>query len=668
MKKKKDSSDTASTPAKENMNFKRNLWQTLVEPAAAITDASLKRQVRLISALLLAIALMMVSGVIYMGFFSSNPAVAVVLAVAEIAMGIAYLISRTQRYQLAAILSLIILSLIPIFNVALAQDRSSEALLILLIWNTLTILLSSAITSFQNTILFVIIDILTLLLFPLIIPTITFSKMALPLIFNFVISLSILIFTQHRNLLEKDRLLELSQTNARLQIELKERKRVEEQLAYRSLHDPLTDLPNRALFMDRLAHAMQRTRRNQALKFAVFFLDLDRFKVVNDSQGHNVGDLLLIESGKRLVESVRAVDTVARLGGDEFVVLLEDIKKPSDYLQVANRILHNLSLPSNLGGQTVFVSVSMGIVLSDARYEQSDEILRDADIAMYRAKSIGRGRYEIFDPVMLDSVTKRLEMETDLWKALQNQEFILHYQPIQDVLTHRMIGFEALIRWQHPARGLIMPADFISIAEEIGLIVPMGYWVLEEACRQIRAWQKKYPSDPPLTVSVNLSPRQCAQTDLVQSISAILKKTKLDPRYLKLELTESLIVEDSEGTASMLSQLRDLGIQVHIDDFGTGYSSLGNLHELPIDALKIDRTFIRQLESANSGLEIVRTILSLAHNLGMKVIAEGVETDAQLSSLKSMNCEYAQGFLFYEPMPEIAIDSILAKSFDKHNQ
>jgi len=665
MKKKKDFRDTTSTLTEDNTNSKKNLWQVLVEPATAITNASQRRQVRLISALLLSIALMMISGVIYMGFFSSNPAVAIVLAVAEIAMGIAYLISRTRRYQLAAILSLIILSLIPFFNVGLAKDTSSEALLILLIWNTLTILLSSAITTLRNTLLFVIMNFFTLLLFPLIIPTVTFSKIALPLIFNFVISLAILIFTQHRNLLEKDRSLELFQTNEKLQLELKQRKRVEEQLAYRSLHDPLTDLPNRALFMDRLAHAMQRTRRNKDLKFAVFFLDLDRFKVVNDSQGHNIGDLLLIESGKRLIDCVRAVDTVARLGGDEFVVLLEDIKKPSDYLQVADRILHNLSLPSNLGGQTVFVSVSMGIVLSDASYEQPDEILRDADIAMYRAKSLGRGRYEVFDPVMLAGVMKRLEMETDLWKALENHEFILHYQPIQDLLTDRIIGFEALIRWHHPARGLIMPADFISIAEEIGLIVPMGYWVLEEACRQIRAWQLQYPSDPPLTINVNLSPRQCAQTDLVRNISAILKKINLDPRYLKLELTESLIVEDSEGTASMLSQLRELGIQVQIDDFGTGYSSLGNLHRFPIDTLKIDRTFIRQLESANSGLEIVRIILSLAHNLGMKVIAEGVETDAQLSSLKSMNCEYVQGFLISKPLPEQEIDNLLAKSFDK---
>jgi EAL domain-containing protein (putative c-di-GMP-specific phosphodiesterase class I) len=307
----------------------------------------------------------------------------------------------------------------------------------------------------------------------------------------------------------------------------------------------------------------------------------------------------------------------------------------------------------------------MGIVLSENHYEQPEEILRDADIAMYRAKTHGRAHYEVFDLTMRENVMTRLEMETDLWKAIENQEFIVHYQPILEMTNNHIVGFEALVRWQHPTRGLLMPGEFISIAEEIGLIVPLGYWVLEEACKQIRVWQQQYQSEQPLTINVNLSARQCAQVDLVDMIATILERTKLDPNHLKLELTESLIVEDSRTTAEMLTKLREIGVQIQIDDFGTGYSSLSILHDLPIDTLKIDRTFIQQLEGTNSGMETVRMILSLAHSLGMKVVAEGVETDYQLSSLQSMSCEYAQGFLFAKPVNNMEADLLLSNVYKK---
>lgn len=458
------------------------------------------------------------------------------------------------------------------------------------------------------------------------------------------------------------RTLQLNQVNDELTIELSERKRAQEKLAYTALHDPLTDLPNRILFLDRLNHALERSRRQKKYSFAVFFLDLDRFKVVNDSMGHNIGDLLLIESSRRLQSCLRSQDTVARLGGDEFVILLEDLETPAYYKIVADRIIRSLDIPADLGGNRVFISVSIGIVLNNARYNQADEILRDADIAMYRAKKLGRNRYEVFKPAMLEGVMSHVELETDLRKALGNHEFIVYYQPIVNMNTHRIVGFEALLRWQHPKRGLTLPADFIPTLEEMGLIVPVGYWVIDQACQQIRIWQEKYPSDPPLTVSVNISTRQCTQHDLVQKIAAILKKNKVKASSLKLELTESLVVEDTALTSAILSQLRDLGIQVQIDDFGTGYSSLGYLHKLPIDTLKIDRTFISQLGTSESGLEIVRTILSLAHSLNISVIAEGVETKEQLSMLSALDCEYVQGFLFAKPVNQQEVGPLLEKT------
>ena len=642
---------------------KRSFWQRLVEPVETITDDSERRQAGLVSALILALTLSMISGVVYMGFLISNTRVGLVLAGADIVVGFAYILSRTRYYRFAALLPLIVLALIPILNVGLDTDHSSQNLLLLLIWNILTILLSSAITSLRTTLVFVVVNIFTLLLLPVFIPTVSFINMALPLLFNGVVSVTILVFTQHRNQMEKDRLLEMSIVNKELQVELTERKRVEEQLAHTALHDPLTNLPNRILLIDRIRHGMERARRNKNFLFAVFFLDLDRFKVVNDSMGHNIGDLLLVESAQRLKSCLRAQDTVARLGGDEFVILLEDIRNPADYEIVANRILQSMRLPAELGGYKVFISISMGIVLNDARYERGEDILRDADIAMYRAKKQGRNCYEVFDPAMLDGVITHLELETDLRIALENQEYILHYQPILDMEARRIIGFEALVRWQHPTRGLTAPAEFIPTLEEMGLIVPMGYWVLDEACRQIRAWQVQYPSDPPLTVSVNLSTRQCTQTDLVQKIAEILQKNNLDASSLKLELTESLIVEDAVFTSAILSKLREMGIQVQIDDFGTGYSSLSYLHSLPIDTLKIDRTFISQLGATGSGSEIVRTILTLAHGLGMKVIAEGVETDDQLSILLAMGCEYIQGFLVAKPVDHQEASTLLGKSF-----
>ena len=645
---------------------KRTLGQRLFGPAAGITDPSEQRQSSLASIILFTITIPMISGAVFMGFIQSSSANELFLGGAQLAMAVAYIfayiLSRTRYYQYAPILTLIILSIVPFFNAIFSSRYSSEDLLIFFIWNILTILLSSIITSTRNMLIFIIFNILSLALIPVLIPGVTYKNMALPLIFNSVMSIFILVLTLHRNLIEKDHLLKLSRTNKQLQIELTERRRAEKLLAHTALHDSLTDLPNRVLFMDRLSQAMQRAKRRKGYIYAVLFLDLDRFKVVNDSMGHKIGDQLLIESSQRLAACLRGEDTVARFGGDEFVVLLDDIKDSGDAIRVAERIQNDLSVPYDLDGFRVIVFISTGIVISNAAYEHPDDIVRDADIAMYRSKGKGLGRYEIFDPSMLDRVMTRLELETDLRKALENQEFVVHYQPILEMKTNQIIGFEALVRWQHPTKGLIPPAEFIPAAEETGLIVPLGYWVLDEACHQLHTWHSQYPADPPLTINVNLSTRQCSQPDLVKKISMILKKNELDPRFLKLELTESLIIDESGSTAAMLSELREIGIQVQIDDFGTGYSSLSYLHTLPVDTLKIDRSFISRLGMNSNNTDIVQTILSLAHNLGMKVIAEGVETNEQLSSLKDMNCEFAQGFLFAKPVNGVEAGALLGKS------
>ena len=586
------------------------------------------------------------------------------LAFLALFSGITYTLSRTRHFIVAMPIQLAIFVVWPVLSILLGKDYSSLSLLTFFMFSVLTLLISSALASYRTTILIAASNILIPLLLPISISGIRYKDLIVPLIFNGVGAAIILVLTQHRNLMEKDRLSEMARLNEQLQVELTERKRVEEQMAYSATHDSLTNLPNRVLFMDRLQHAMERARRHTDYLYAVLFLDLDRFKVVNDSLGHKAGDQLLVETAARLMRCLRNEDTVARLGGDEFVILLEDIQDTREVTLVADRIQQDLSLPYVLDGQKAFVFVSMGIVLSTVTYEKTEDILRDADIAMYRAKGKGLGGYEIFDQTMLEHVMTRLELETQLRKALENQELIVHYQPILDLETRHIVGFEALVRWQHPTQGLMLPTEFIPTAEETGLIVPLGYWVLEQACRQIRAWQVKFPADPPLTINVNWSTRQCIEPDLTQKIAKILQETGLDAHALNLELTESLIIEDTESTTTALSELRALGVQVQIDDFGTGYSSLGYLHTLPIDTIKIDRSFISRMGINGNGSEIVRTILALAHDLGMKVVAEGVETDDQLSNLKTMACEYVQGFLFAEAVDSQKAGDMLGMSFE----
>ncbi|MFZ5808206.1 MAG: EAL domain-containing protein [Chloroflexota bacterium] len=447
-----------------------------------------------------------------------------------------------------------------------------------------------------------------------------------------------------------------------------ERKLAEDQLSHNAFHDSLTGLPNRLLFMDRLSVALNRSRRKKEQQwFAVLFLDMDRFKTINDTLGHVLGDQFLVMAARRLQACIRASDTIARFGGDEFVILLEDLNETSEAVQIAERILVDLSASFNLAGHEVSITASIGIVLSSSGYEKGEEILRDADIAMYRAKALGRNRYVIFNSDMRASVVQHLELEKDLRNAIENHQLELHYQPITSIKTRKIIGFEALVRWRHPEKGLISPADFIPFAEETGLILPMGEWVLREACRQLSAWQKKYPSDPPLTVSVNLSNKQFSQPDLFEQVESALRESRLDASSLQLEITESVIMENAELTIATLDRLVAMGVKIHVDDFGTGYSSLAYLHLLPIDAIKIDRSFISGPSVQGNGMEIAQTIVSLAHDLHIDAIAEGVETEEQWQKLDEWSCEYAQGYLIARVLDPQAAESLLSATITRRD-
>lgn len=442
-----------------------------------------------------------------------------------------------------------------------------------------------------------------------------------------------------------------------------ERKQAEEQLLYNAFHDSLTGLPNRALFMERLGYVVESGKRHKDQLFAVLFIDLDRFKIINDSLGHTFGDQLLIGIASRLKACLRPTDMMARLGGDEFTILLEDIKDISDAVHIADRIQAQLTRHFDLGGQEVFTTASIGIALSARNYDQPEALLRDADIAMYRAKALGKARFEVFNLDMHTRAVAMLQLETDLRLAIERREFQVYYQPIVSLKTGTITGFEALVRWQHPERGLIVPAEFIPLAEENGLIVPLGYWVLRQACHQIKLWQTQYPCSPPLTVSVNISGKQFSEPDLIQQFSQILQDTKLNPQSLRLEITESVLIENTESVVSTLLQLKAMNIQLYMDDFGTGYSSLSYLHRFPIDTLKIDRSFISTMDVDSKNSKIVQTIIMLAHNLGMDVIAEGIETEDQQAKLKNLGCEYGQGYFFSKPLAAVAAEVLIAKLY-----
>jgi diguanylate cyclase (GGDEF)-like protein/PAS domain S-box-containing protein len=441
-----------------------------------------------------------------------------------------------------------------------------------------------------------------------------------------------------------------------------ERKHVEEQLHYDAFHDPLTGLYNRAWFMKQLQQALQNFKSQQGHEFAVLFLDLDNFKVINDSLGHLVGDKLLVESARKLRDCLLSTATFARLGGDEFAILIETTPDINQVCRLADQLQQALKIPLKVDATEIFTTVSIGITFSAIGYERPEELLRDADIALYRAKQQGKGRFVVFDRTMHEQAIARLHLETDLRHAIKRNQLLLHYQPIVSLTTCRIVAVEALVRWLHPERGMISPAEFIPIAEETGLIIPLGLWVLHAACRQLQLWQAQFPSNPTLKMSVNLSVKQLAQPNLVEQLKQILFETGCGPQNLKLEITESTLMEGGESAVMMLEQLQKLGIDLCIDDFGTGYSSLSRLHQLPINTLKIDRTFVMRMGANSENAEIVRSIVSLGHNLGMDIIAEGVEKSEQFLALRDLGCEYGQGYLFAKPMDQQAAAILIATS------
>jgi len=456
-----------------------------------------------------------------------------------------------------------------------------------------------------------------------------------------------------------ERRLGLAQTMANEAAMALENARLYERVRHQAFHDPLTRLANRSLFRDRLDHAVVRSTRGLR-SVSVLFVDLDDFKTVNDTYGHTVGDALLIAAGERLMSVVRPGDTVARLGGDEFAVLLEDVEDGRDAVAPAERMLAAFSVPFQIAGNELFIGGSIGIAMGAAGERTADELLRNADFAMYQAKSMGKGRYAMFEARMRDAAVERVELASLLRRALERNELLLHYQPIIDLRSGDIRGLEALIRWQEPERGLLMPGSFIDIAEETGLIVPIGRWVLREACRQARLWQDRFPSDPPISINVNISARQFSDPRLVADVASAVRDSGIPASSLILEITESLLIREADGTVSKLRAIRAMGVRLAIDDFGTGYSSLSYLQRFPLDVLKIDRAFVEGVGNAE-GSALIRSIVDIGRSLRLSTVAEGIERPEQPAQLLALQCDLGQGFLMNRPQDAGAIDAFLAR-------
>lgn len=452
----------------------------------------------------------------------------------------------------------------------------------------------------------------------------------------------------------KERTLELETTNNKLATEIEQRKVIEQKLQHDALHDNLTKLPNRSFLMTEINESLQKSKTDQDYQFVVLFIDIDRFKVINDSLGHHAGDTILVEISQRICQTIDNLGRVFRLTGDEFVVLLKNINSSQKVLQITNKIIEQIQLPIYINNLDFFTTVSIGIVFGRQPYcydyEEGIEILRDADNAMYKAKEKGRNRYCVFDQTMHKEALKTLLIQTDLKKALIKEEFILYYQPIISLSTQELIGFEALVRWNHPQEGLIPPIEFISLAEETGLIIDLGNWVFLEACRQAQVWKKQYEKAASLKISINLSGHQINEVNLVENIDRICNLTQLDPKFIRMEITENILIKNHQIINDLFQQIKERKIQICIDDFGTGYSSLSYLHNFELDILKIDKSFIQRNLNELKTIKILKTIIDVAYNFGMDVVAEGIETEQQSKILQDLGCKLGQGYFFGHPL------------------
>ena len=452
----------------------------------------------------------------------------------------------------------------------------------------------------------------------------------------------------------KERTLELETTNNKLATEIEQRKVIEQKLQHDALHDNLTKLPNRSFLMTEINESLQKSKTDQDYQFVVLFIDIDRFKVINDSLGHHAGDTILVEISQRICQTIDNLGRVFRLTGDEFVVLLKNINSSQKVLQITNKIIEQIQLPIYINNLDFFTTVSIGIVFGRQPYcydyEEGIEILRDADNAMYKAKEKGRNRYCVFDQTMHKEALKTLLIQTDLKKALIKEEFILYYQPIISLSTQELIGFEALVRWNHPREGLIPPIEFISLAEETGLIIDLGNWVFLEACRQAQVWKKQYEKAASLKISINLSGHQINEVNLVENIDIICNLTQLDPKFIRMEITENILIKNHQIINDLFQQIKERKIQICIDDFGTGYSSLSYLHNFELDILKIDKSFIQRNLNELKTIKILKTIIDVAYNFGMDVVAEGIETEQQSKILQDLGCKLGQGYFFGHPL------------------
>ena len=462
----------------------------------------------------------------------------------------------------------------------------------------------------------------------------------------------------------EERTSEIKLTNQELKQEIAQRHQLEQKLRHHALHDSLTGLPNRILLMQRIEKCLDEVIENNDVQFAILFIDLDRFKIINDSLGHIAGDKLLVACANRLQACTTTDAIVARLGGDEFTILLEQIDDLNDAVEVAQEILRQFATPFKLSDRTLSITVSIGIALGSAAYTQETDLLRDADIAMYRAKELGKARYEVFTKQMYLKMMRRLEIENELREAISNQELVLHYQPIISLEEQKLKGFEALVRWQHPQRGMISPGEFVPLAEETGLVVALGKWVMHEACSQLRKWQESYPTAQELTMSINVAGEQLNDPNFLATVDQIIQATQVKSNCLKLEITESMLIKDTKQIMRLLEQVKARQIELSIDDFGTGYSSLSYLPQFPVDNLKIDRSFVIAMNLEQQNLEIVKTIITLAQVLGLRIIAEGIETDEQSCTLKSLGVEFGQGYLFSKPLTSTEAELLIARQRD----